>query len=155
LQIDGVTGECVEESHAGWIDVVSWQEGLDSASSAGYGGGAGQGTAHYSDFVVTCHLEKAIPVLMVGCADHKPFPTVKLHATKMGGDGKSWFYLEITLNDAVITNVNMSGHVNDIPTVSISMAFTKIKTEYWCQTETGGKGTSTNAGWNQKTNKKF
>jgi type VI secretion system secreted protein Hcp len=155
LNIEGVTGECVETSHVGWIDLFSWQEGLASASSASYGGGGGLGTVQYSDMSFQCQLEKAIPNLMVGCADHKPYPTVKLHATKMGGDGKSWTYLEIILNDALVTNVHMNGTQNDIPTVTVTMAFTKIKTEYWVQTETGGKGASTTAGWNAKENKKF
>lgn len=155
VQIDGVTGECVEQGHEGWIDVQSWSDTLTSASSASYGGGGGQGTVQYSDINFMCQLEKAIPNLMVGCADHKHYSTVKFHATKMGGDGKSWTYLEITLNDAVVTSVSMSGHENAIPTVSVSMAFTKIKTEYWVQTAAGGKGASSNAGWDAKANKKF
>jgi type VI secretion system secreted protein Hcp len=155
LQIDGVTGECVESAHKDWIDVDSYSEGLQSASTASYGGGSGLGTVHYNDITITCQLEKAIPNLMVGCADHKHYPTAKLHATKMGGDGKGWTYLEVTLNDVVVTGVHFSGSQNQIPTVQISLAFTKIKTEYWQQTPTGGKGASTNAGWDQKENKKF
>ncbi len=155
LQIDGVTGECVESAHAGWIDVESYSEGLQNQSTAGYGGGAGLGTVQYHDINITCQLEKAIPNLMVGCADGKHYPSAKLHATKMGGDGKSWTYLEVIMNDVVVTAVNFSGSQNQIPMVQVSLAFTKIKTEYWQQTNTGGKGASTNAGWDQKENKKF
>lgn len=152
LQIEGVTGECAEESHEGWIDVESYSEGLASTSSASYGGGAGVGSVSYSDFQLTCQLEKAVPILMAACADHKPYPKAKLNATKMGGSGKSWTYLEITLSDAVVTSVQMAGSQNSIPTVAISLAFSKIKTEYWAQTSTGGKGSSTNAEWDQKKN---
>ena len=152
LQIDGVSGECAEEGHGGWIDVESYSEGLSSSSSASYGGGAGVGSVSYSDFHFVCQLEKAVPILMKSCADHKPFPTAKLHATKMGGGGKSWTYLEITLSEAVVTSVQMSGAMNSIPQVSLSLAFSKIKTEYWMQTATGGKGSSTNAEWDQKKN---
>jgi len=155
LQIVGVTGECAEESHQEWIDVDSYSEGLQSASSASYGGGAGIGTVSYNDFTITCQLEKAIPTLMAACADHKQYGTAKLHATKMGGDKKGWTYLEVTLSDVVVTGVHFSGSQNQIPTVQVSLAFSKIKTEYWEQTTTGGKGSSTNAGWDQKSNKKF
>jgi type VI secretion system secreted protein Hcp len=154
LQIDGVTGECAEQSHEGWIDVQSYSEGLSSASSAGYGGGAGLGTVSYQDFMITCLLEKAVPNLMAGCADHKHYPKAKLHATKMGGDGKSWTYLEVTLTDVVVTNVSLSGSDNVMPMVAIGLAFSKIKTEYWEQTKSGGKGSSTNAEWDQKKNVK-
>jgi type VI secretion system secreted protein Hcp len=154
LQIEGVTGECVEQGHEGWIDVLSYSQGLSSSSTASYGGGGGLGTVSYQDAMVTCQLEKAIPNLMAGCADHKHYPKAKLHATKMGGDGKSWTYLEITFSDVVITSVQYSGSQNEIPIVSIAMAFSKIKTEYWAQTNTGGKGSSTNAEWDQKKNVK-
>jgi type VI secretion system secreted protein Hcp len=154
LQIDTITGECVEQGHVGWIDVQSYSEGLQSSSTAGYGGGAGLGAVSYSDMAITCQLEKAIPNLMAGCADHKHYPTAKLHATKMGGDGKSWVYLEITLTDVVVTGVHFSGAQNSIPMVQVSMAFSKIKTEYWAQTAQGAKGSSTNAEWDQKKNQR-
>lgn len=151
LQIEGVPGECAEEGHKGWIDVSSYQEGLSSMGSAGYGGGAGVGTVTYQDFVFTCQLEKAIPNLIKGCAEHKHYPTVKLHAVKMGG--KSWVYLEITLSDAVVSSVNFTGLDNQIPSVTVSFNFTKIKTEYWEQNKEGGKGPSVSAEWDQKANK--
>jgi type VI secretion system secreted protein Hcp len=154
LQIEGVTGECAEAGHEGWIDVVSYSEGLSSSSTASFGGGAGLGTVSYADFQINCQLEKAIPNLMAGCSDHKHYPKAKLHATKMGGDGKSWVYLEVTLTDVVVTGVHFTGNVNAIPHVSVSLAFAQIKTEYWAQTTTGGKGSSTNAAWDQKKNQK-
>jgi len=154
LQVEGVTGECAEAGHEGWIDVDSYQEGLQSASSAGFGGGGGLGTVSYSDFQVMCQLEKAIPNLMAGCADHKHYPKAKIHATKMGGDGKSWTYLEVTLTDVVVTGISLSGAQGAMPSVNVSLAFSKIKTEYWEQTKTGGKGSSTNAEWDQKKNQK-
>ncbi len=153
MQIEGVTGECAEENHKGWIDVESYSEGLQSSGTAGYGGGAGLGTVSYNDITITCHLEKAIPNLMKACADHKHYPTAKIEATKMGGNGQSWVYLQITLNDVVVTGVHFSGMQNQIPTVQVSLNFTKIKTEYWEQTSSGGKGSSTNAQWDQKANK--
>lgn len=154
LQVEGVTGECAESGHEGWIDVESYSEGLHSASSAGYGGGGGLGTVSYSDVQVTCQLEKAIPNLMAGCADSKHYPKAKIHATKMGGDGKSWTYLEVTLTDVVVTGVSFNGSANSMPHVTVGLAFAKIKTEYWAQTSTGGKGSSTNAEWDQKKNQK-
>jgi len=154
LQIQGVTGECTESAHTGWIDVETYSEGLQSSGTSSYGGGAGLGTVSYNDVTVTCHLEKAIPNLMAACADHKHYGQAKIHATKMGGNGSSWTYLEITMSDVVVTGVHFAGVVNTIPTVQVSLNFTKIKTEYWEQTSSGGKGSSTNAEWDQKKNQK-
>jgi type VI secretion system secreted protein Hcp len=153
LQIEGVTGECVEANHKGWIDVGSYTEGLHSSSTAGFGGGSGLGTVSYQDISINCQLEKAVPTLMAGCAGHKHYGKATLHAVKMGGE-KSWNYLEITLTDVVVTGVNFSGSSNDMPHVSITLAFAKIKTEYFEQTSSGGKGSSTVAEWNQKENQK-
>ena len=154
LQIDGVTGECAESAHVGWIDVESYSEGLQSSGTSSYGGGAGLGTVSYNDITIPCHLEKAIPNLMAGCADHKHYGTAKIHATKMGGNGTSWTYLEVTLTDVVVSGVHFSGSANQIPTVQVSLNFSKIKTEYWEQTKSGGKGRSTNATCDQKLNQK-
>lgn len=154
LQIDGVPGECAEQGHTGWIDVMSYSEGLHNTQSIGYGGGGGVGTVQYADIQVTCLLEKAIPTLMAGCAGSKHYGTAKLHATKMGGDGKGWVYLEVTLTDVLVTSVQFSGSQNTMPTVSIGLAFAKIKTEYWEQNKDGGKGSSSNAEWDVKKNLK-
>jgi type VI secretion system secreted protein Hcp len=153
LKIGDVAGECAEENHKGWIDVESYSEGLQSSGTAGYGGGAGLGTVSYNDITITCHMEKAIPALMKACADHKHYSDAKIHATKMGGNGKSWNYVEITCRDVVVTGVHFSGMANQIPTVQVSLNFTKIKTEYYEQSSSGGQGTSTNAEWDQKSNK--
>jgi type VI secretion system secreted protein Hcp len=154
LQIDGVTGECAETNHKGWIDVESYSEGLQSAGSSGYGGGAGVGAVSYNDMTINCQLEKAIPTLMAACADHKHYGKAKLEATKMGGSGKSFVYLLVELKDVVVTGVHFSGSANQIPHVQVSLNFAEIKTQYWEQTSTGGQGASTEASWSNKENQK-
>ncbi|MEQ1593753.1 MAG: type VI secretion system tube protein Hcp [Casimicrobium sp.] len=153
LQIGDVKGECAEANHKEWIDVESYSEGLQSSGTAGYGGGAGLGTVSYNDITITCHMEKAIPALMRACADHKHYGEAKLHATKMGGNGNSFNYIEITCKDVVVTGVHFSGMANQIPTVQVSLNFSKIKTMYFMQSGSGGQGSSTEAEWDQKSNK--
>jgi type VI secretion system secreted protein Hcp len=152
LQIEGVKGECTEKNHTDWIDVMSYTEGLHHSNSSGYGGGGGVGSAMYQDFVVNCQLEKAIPVLMYGCAGNKEYKKAKLHATKMEGT-QSWNYLEITMEEVLVSSVQFSGSENQIPMVSIALSFKKIKTEYFLQGAGGAQGASTNAEWDQKLNK--
>jgi type VI secretion system secreted protein Hcp len=154
LKIDGVNGECEETNHKEWIDCDSYSEGLQSAGSAGYGGGAGVGAVSYNDMTITCQLEKAIPTLMAACADHKHYGKATLHATKMGGNSKSFTYLCVELKDVVVTGVHFSGSANQIPHVQVSLNFAEIKTEYWVQSPSGGQGASTNATWSNKENQK-
>jgi type VI secretion system secreted protein Hcp len=151
LKIEGVAGECVEKNHKDWIDVSSYSEGLHHSNSSGFGGGGGVGSVSYSDFVVNCQLEKAIPTLMAGCAGNKEYPTAKLHATKMDGT-KSWNYLEITMSKVLVTSINFSGSINEIPHVQVSLAFEKIQTDYFLQGPGGTQGANTTAVWDQKAN---
>jgi type VI secretion system secreted protein Hcp len=154
LKIDGITGECAETNYVGCIDVESYSLGLQSAGSAGYGGGAGVGAVSFNDITITCQLEKAIPNLMAGCADHKHYPKATLTATKMGGNGKSHEYMKIVIKDVVITGVHYSGSANQIPHVQVSINFAEINNEYFEQTATGGQGASTQMAWSIKQNTK-
>jgi type VI secretion system secreted protein Hcp len=154
LKIDGVDGECAETNHEKWIDVESYSEGLQSAGSAGYGGGAGVGAVSYNDMTITCQLEKAIPTLMAACADHKHYSKATLHATKMGGNSKSFTFLEVEVKDCVITGVHFSGSANQIPHVQVSLNFAEISTKYYVQSTQGGQGPMTEAKWSNKENQK-
>lgn len=153
LKIGDVVGECKEDMHQEWIDVESYSEGVINTGSSSFGGGAGTGVVQYSDFNITCQLEKAIPTLMNACATLKHYPEAKLECIKMGTD--AFVYLRVTLKDVVVASVNKSGAMNSLPHVSVALNFAKIHTEYFEQNADGGAGTSTQAGWDQKTNKTF
>ncbi|MDW8311726.1 MAG: type VI secretion system tube protein Hcp, partial [Burkholderiales bacterium] len=154
LKLTGITGECQEANHKGQIEVMSFSEGLNNLASGSTGMGAGVGRVEYRDFTFTCKLEKAVPNLMSFCADHKPISEAVFTATKMGGSGKSYEYLQITLKNARVSHVEISGSANSEPHVSVSLNFEEIKTEYWEETPTGGKGASVSAAWNNKENRR-
>lgn len=153
LKLTGVTGESEESNHKGEIEVESFSEGLHNMSSAGTGGGQGVGRVEYQDFSFSCKLEKAIPAIMKFCADGKPVFETKFCATKVGGSGKSYNYLEITLSNARVSSVQVSGGANQLGMVSVSMNFEKIKTEYWVENATGGQGAGSAAEWSNKENR--
>jgi type VI secretion system secreted protein Hcp len=154
LKLTGITGECQESNHKGQIEIMSYSEGLNNLSSGGTGMGGGVGRVEYRDFSFTCKLEKAVPNLMSFCADHKPISEAVFTATKMGGAGKSYEYLQITMKNARVSHVDIAGSANAEAHVSVTLNFEEIKTEYWEENATGGKGASVNAAWNNKENKK-
>ncbi|MBV5297949.1 MAG: type VI secretion system tube protein Hcp [Rhodoferax sp.] len=153
LKIGDVKGESKESKHKEWIDVESYSEGLVNTGSSSFGGGAGTGVVQYSDFNITCQLEKAIPTLMNACATLKHYPTATLDCIKMGTD--SFIYLQIILEDVVVASVQKSGAMNSLPHVSVALNFAKIHTQYWEQAADGSQGTSTEAKWDQKENKTY
>lgn len=152
LKLTGIEGECMEAGHKKEIEVMSYSEGLSNLASAGTGMGAGVGRVEYRDFSFTCKLEKAVPNLMKYCADHKPISEAIFTATKMGGQGASYEYLKIKMTNARVSHVDIAGSANAEAHVSVTLNFETILTEYWPELETGGRGGSVSAGWNNKLN---
>lgn len=153
LKMSGVTGECQEEGHKGEIEVQHYSEGAHNTASGGTGMGGGVGISEFQDFRFGCKLEKAVPTLLKFCADHKPIAEAKFSAAKMGGSGASYTYLEITLTNARVSNVDVSGGANELGSAQVVLNFEKIKIEYWEENSTGGKGGSSPITWDVKANK--
>jgi type VI secretion system secreted protein Hcp len=155
LKMTGITGESQESKHTGEIEIFGYSEGLSNLSSGGTGMGGGVGRVEYRDFTFQCKLEKAVPTLMSWCADHKVISEAKMSGTKVGGSGASYDYVQITMKNCRIAAVDLGGSMNAEGSVSISLNFEEIKTEYWEESASGGQGASTNAAWSNKANKKM
>ncbi len=153
LKLTGVDGESQESQHKNELEVFSYHEGLQNMASGGTGMGGGVGRVSYNDFTFTCKLEKAVPTLMKYCADHKVISEAKVSATKVGGSGKSYDYLQITMKNVRVSGVDIGGSMNAEASVSVHVNFEEIKTEYWTENAQGGQGASTNAAWSNKENK--
>ena len=153
LKLSSVTGECQEDGHKGEIEVQTFHEGAHNTASGGTGMGGGVGISQFADFNFTCKLEKAVPTLLKFCADHKPIAEAKFTAVKMGGTGASYVYFEITLTNARVSNVDISGSSNELGHVSVVLNFEKIKIEYKEENATGGAGASSPITWDVKANK--
>lgn len=68
--------------------------------------------------------------------------------------GEQIEYSRITLDDVMVTGVEFDGSKNnEVLWVTYSFQAVKIKTQYWEQTERGGKGPETQMGYDIKQNK--
>lgn len=77
---------------------------------------------------------------------------VELSVCKAGGSQIE--YCRITLEDVLITNVIFNGTTNrDLIGVSYQFQASKVKTQYWEQSASGGKGAESQSGWDIKLNK--
>jgi type VI secretion system secreted protein Hcp len=63
-------------------------------------------------------------------------------------------YTKITLEDVLVSSVQLSGELNS-ESVVVNYAFqaAKVKQQYWEQTEQGGKGAESLVAWDIKQNK--
>jgi len=151
LKVTAADGESKDAAHKGWTDIASFQWGVTQPGSMAVGGGGGTGKSSFQDLTVICAIDKAMPAVMKHCASGKHLGEVKVSVCKAGGTQIE--YELITLTDVLVTNVSITGAADDANVmVHYSFQAAKIKNEYSEQTDQGGKGATSQMGWNCKEN---
>ncbi|MDR0563400.1 MAG: type VI secretion system tube protein Hcp [Azoarcus sp.] len=151
VKIEGITGECQDAEHKGWIDVLNFRYSVSQSSSASVGGGIGVSRASFGVLSFIHYLDRATPMLFRYCASGRHIPKVILCAYR-GGD-RPTEYLRITLADAVIVRAGpyaFAGTARTRETVEISYAHIKI--EQRRRHPSGVAGPAVTAAWNVKQN---
>lgn len=72
LRVDGVTGESVDQRHAGWIDLLSYSQTV--------------GTKACARVVVMKYLDRSSPGLVAYAAANTVIPSAVVEITRAGGD---------------------------------------------------------------------
>ena len=152
MKIDGANGESKDSNHKNWSDIISFSWGATQPGNMASGGGLGAGKASFNDLHVVARIDKAAPAVMKHCASGKHLGKVELSVCKAGGQQVE--YTKITLEDVLVSSVQLSGELNS-ESVVVNYAFqaAKVKQQYWEQTEQGGKGAESLVAWDIKQNK--
>ena len=152
MRIDGITGESKDAHHKNWIDVHNFTWGASQPNTLTTGGGGGAGKVNFQDLKVTAAIDKAAPTILKHSAIGRHIPKLEISVCKAGGEQIE--YSRITLDDVMVTGVEFDGSQNnEVLWVTYSFQAVKIKTQYWEQTERGGKGPETQMGYDIKQNK--
>jgi type VI secretion system secreted protein Hcp len=152
MRIDGITGESKDAHHKNWIDVHNFTWGASQPNTLTTGGGGGAGKVNFQDLKVTAAIDKAAPTILKHSAIGRHIPKLEISVCKAGGEQIE--YSRITLDDVMVTGVEFDGSKNnEVLWVTYSFQAVKIKTQYWEQTERGGKGPETQMGYDIKQNK--
>jgi len=142
LELGSIKGESKDSEHKDKIEVMSWAFQESQSGSASVGGGMGEGKVAMSDIQISKLMDKASPKLFLACAKGEHIPKATLIMRKAGGGQKK--YLEIVLNDVLVSSYSTSGSGGGMtPSESISLNFGKMTIEYF---EQDNKGTTTSAG---------
>jgi type VI secretion system secreted protein Hcp len=159
LKIDGIPGESTDDKHKDWIEILSYDLGMDQPSSA-TDSSAGGGTTervNIHDFAVVKHLDKASAKLYENCCNGKHIANVTLELCRAGGDKLK--YLEVKMENVVISKANSNGasQASDgFPTENVSFNFAKVKWTYTQQKRADGSGGGNVAGgWDLTANKVY
>lgn len=154
LKIDGITGESQDSNHKGWIAIESFTWGASQPGNMSVGGGGGAGKVQYRDLSVQALMDKATPAIMRYVSNGKHINKVELSVCKAGGSQIE--YCRITLEDVLITHLIFNGTTQrDLIGVSYQFQASKVQTQYWEQSASGGKGAETQSGWNIKANREL
>jgi type VI secretion system secreted protein Hcp len=128
LNMPGITGECTEDAHQGWIGVLSFSEALARAFTAQ---GDESTNVSFSDFTFTKYIDTSTPTLRHGCCAGTQYPEVTFELCQTSGDKHK--YLEIKLSNALIASIacaGAGGQAEGLPTESVSLRFYKIEWTY-------------------------
>ena len=152
MKVEGASGESKDSNHTGWTDIDSFTWGATQPHSMGSGGGAGVGKVAFQDLNVVAKIDKCYPAVLKHCATGKHLGKVEISLCKAGGSQIEYGKIELT--DVLVTSVTVSGTSSGESTV-VNYAFqaSKIKTQYWEQTNQGGKGAESQMSFDIKQNK--
>jgi type VI secretion system secreted protein Hcp len=155
LKLEGIDGECTDDAHQKWIEVLSYSHGVSQPASGSLssGGGLSAERCDHQDFSVVKTLDKASPKLNLFCCNGKHIETVKVELCRAGGDKLK--YMEYTMSNVIVSSVRPGGSAQGeehLPLEEVSFNYGKIE---WTYTETalGKTGGNVETHWDLVTNK--
>ena len=156
LKLDGIPGECTDDKHKDWIEVISYQMGLAQPSSTSHStaGGSAAGKVNFQDMTFTHLIDKASAKLFENCAKGTHITEGTLELCRAGGD--KFKYLEIKLQNLLISSVSSSANPSagiEFPTETFAINFGKMKVTYFKQSDKGSGAGQVSFGWDLTGNK--
>ena len=152
LQVEGIGGESIDENHKGWIEVLSYSQGItQQIASAVIGPGRVGERCDHQDFSVVKTLDKASPKLALFCCTGQHIPEIKLELCRP--EGEKTIFMEYKMKDAIVSSYDYGKPSGDVktseilPVEEVSFNYGKIE---WTYTETDGN--SVYGGWDVDAN---
>ena len=131
IKFDKVDGECSDKNHEEWIEILSWNHGFSQpASPLRASQGSTVERANHSDFTFNKTLDSATDDLIGACWKGHQFETVDVEVFKSDGGNEPIKYLEINMEDVIISNFSISGGGGDLPMENVSLAYGKVTYKY-------------------------
>jgi len=134
LEITGpdIKGESTDSAHKDQIEVMSWSHSFSqptSATRSSAGGGTVEMASH-SDFSFQKYMDAATDDLIKACWSGKHQEKATLHCYRADGDNKPVKYLEIEMEDVVISSYSTGGGPGDIPVESVTLNYAIVTYKY-------------------------
>lgn len=138
-----IKGESTDSKHKEEIQVLSWSHSFNQPTKAtrSTAGGGTVEQANHSDFTFSKYLDTATDDLMKYCWNGKQIGKATLSCYRSDGGEESILYLEVKMEDIIVSNISIGGGPGDLPTENISLAYGKVTYKYKSQKpDTGDAG---------------
>jgi type VI secretion system secreted protein Hcp len=153
LKLSGVEGESA--SQKGAIDVLSVSTGVSfqANQNPAHFRARDQGVPDFTTFSLMTQTSAVSPLLAQATATQHTYPEATITFFKSAGEGPAR-YLTYTLTDVRVSSFQLSAASGgDRPSESVSLTFSRIKTEYRPQLRDGSFGPAVTACWDLRANR--
>jgi len=139
IKFDGVDGECTDDKHKAWSDLLSFSQSLHQPGGSRTGAARRRGDVILDDIVCVKELDKASPKIAESICLGKVFPKVEIDVTASYTNAGRVTYYRYELKNVLVTSYSISGAAQseEVPTEQFSLNFEEIKVTY---TENDSKG---------------
>jgi type VI secretion system secreted protein Hcp len=154
LNINGndIPGQSRQTPYEDEIEILSFSFGVTQAGGFSYSSGGGTSRANFQDLSLSFRMCSASPKLMKACAGGEHFANIKLSCLKAAGEEQE-LYLEIELENCIISSYQTGGSGDDMPIESISINFEKVIQKYLEQNADGVLAPASTGTYDQATAK--
>ncbi len=157
VKIDGIDGECSDDKHKQWIEILSYNLGVSQpASAASATGGRSAERADFDDLSIVKVLDISSPILALACCDGRHIKKIEVELCEATGDKHP--YMKYILENAIVSGVRPGGASqggDSKPLEEVSFNYGKIRWEYAGSDSMGKPAKTQKTGWDLEANKKL
>jgi type VI secretion system secreted protein Hcp len=157
LKIEGIPGESTDDAHKDWIEILSYEQSVEQSVSrtASSAGGATAERVNFEPLTITKNVDSSSPKLFEAATTGRHIKEIILELHRAGTNGGKVKYLEIRLEQVIISYFKQGGG-GAFPVEVVSFAPGRYKVTYIKQQRAdGAPGGNVAAGWDLTTNKFF
>ena len=131
LQLEGIEGECDDEKHAKWIEIVGWGHGAEMpATNRRTSTGPSVERCNHNPIGFSKPIDKASMALMSHLWAGKEIAKGKIECFRADKENVPIDYLVIEMEGLFIASLGISGGEGDIPQEEYTMTYGVIQYKY-------------------------
>ncbi|MFM5924210.1 MAG: type VI secretion system tube protein Hcp [Novosphingobium sp.] len=147
LKIDGIFGDSVSKSHAGWFEINSFS--LGQSNPATLLSGISAGKVSFSDLSISLADNTLLSPLLLDLASGKMITGLEIE----GVNGSGQVVYDLSFNDLLVSSLSLGAGSGSEPSTNISFAYSMIGLQTYEQKPDGTLATAQEFGWDLVANK--